>query len=80
MYLRGCFAATRVRTDVTWRWALEMAADISEARPWQGVHGQPTGLVSLESPLGPRREATQAGGGSQPEEQHGLAAEVCMNT
>jgi hypothetical protein len=34
--------------------------------------------VSLESLLGARREATQAGGGSQPGDRHGLAAEVQM--
>jgi hypothetical protein len=32
--------------------------------------------VSCTSPLGARLEATQDGGGSQPEERHGLAAEV----
>jgi hypothetical protein len=32
--------------------------------------------MSLESPLGVRREATQAIGGSQPEERRGLEAEV----
>jgi hypothetical protein len=33
-------------------------------------------LVSFKSPLGARLEATHDGGGSQPEERHGLAAEV----
>jgi hypothetical protein len=28
--------------------------------------------------MGARREATQAGGGSEPEELHGVAAEVLM--
>jgi hypothetical protein len=32
--------------------------------------------MNLESPLGTMREATQAGGESQPEERHGLTAEV----
>jgi hypothetical protein len=32
--------------------------------------------VSSMSPLGARLEATHDGGGSQPEERHGLAAEV----
>jgi hypothetical protein len=32
-------------------------------------------LVSFMSPLGARLEATQDGGGSQPEERHGVAAE-----
>jgi hypothetical protein len=35
-------------------------------------------LVSFKSRLGARLEATQDGGGSQPEERHGLAAEVLM--
>jgi hypothetical protein len=34
--------------------------------------------VSFKSPMGARLEATQDGGGSQPEEWHGLAAEVLM--
>jgi hypothetical protein len=32
--------------------------------------------VRLESPMGARREATHAGGGSQPQERHGEAAVV----
>jgi hypothetical protein len=32
--------------------------------------------VSFKSPLGARPEATHDGGGSQPEERHGLAAKV----
>jgi hypothetical protein len=32
--------------------------------------------VSFMSPLGARLEATHDGGGSQPEERHGMAAEV----
>jgi hypothetical protein len=55
MYLRGRFTATRVRTDPTWRRALELATDNREA-----TH-EPTNHVGLESPMGVRREATQAG-------------------
>jgi hypothetical protein len=61
---------------MSWRRALELAADSREAPTRQGVRWQPTNHVRLESPLGARREATQAGGGSQPAERHGLAAEV----
>jgi hypothetical protein len=32
--------------------------------------------VSFKSPLGARLEATHDGGGLQPEERHGMAAEV----
>jgi hypothetical protein len=70
--------ARRVRADVSVRRALEMAVDSREAAPWQGVRWQSTGLVNLESPLGERHEATQAGGESQPEERHGMAAEVLV--
>jgi hypothetical protein len=78
MYPRGCFAATRVRTDVSWRRVLEVAADRREAAPRHGARYQPTNRVGFESPLGARREATQGGGGSQPEERQGMAVEVHM--
>jgi hypothetical protein len=55
MYLRG-FAATRVRTDVSWRRALELAADSREATPGQSVRWQPTNPVKLESTMGARRD------------------------
>jgi hypothetical protein len=72
----GRFAATRVRTDPSWRRALELAAGSREATPWYGARWQPTYHVRLESPMGARREATHAGGGPQPEERHGLAVKV----
>jgi hypothetical protein len=55
---------------------LELAAGSREASPGQGVRYLSSGLVSFESPMGARLEATQGGGGSQPEERHVLAAEV----
>jgi hypothetical protein len=70
-------AARRVRADLSWRRALEMAADSREAAPWTGIRWS-TIHVSLESPLGARREATHAGRGSQPKERHGVVAEVLM--
>jgi hypothetical protein len=67
-----------VRADLCWRRGLEQAADNREATPVYGVRLQSTSHVSLESPLGARREAMHARGGSPPEERHGLAAEVVM--
>jgi hypothetical protein len=61
---------------MSWRRALELAADSREAAPRQGVRWRSTTNVSFESLLGARRETSQAGGGSQPEERHGMAAEV----
>jgi hypothetical protein len=79
MYMRGRFAATKVRTDLGWRRALELAAEGREATHGQGARWQPTGPVGLESPLGARRETTQAGGGSHHDEKRqGLGAEVHM--
>jgi hypothetical protein len=37
MYLKVRFAATRVRTNLSWRWALELAADSREAPHGQGA-------------------------------------------
>jgi hypothetical protein len=78
MCLRVCFAATRVRTDLSRRRALELVVDSREAALGHRFRWQPANHVRLESPFGARREATQAGGGSQPEERHSLAAEVHM--
>jgi hypothetical protein len=61
---------------VSRRRALELAADSREAPPRYGVRWKSTSLMSFESHLGVRRKAMHAGGGSQPEEPHGLAAEV----
>jgi hypothetical protein len=36
----------------------------------------PTLSMGLEPPLGARRDAAHAGGGSRPEKRHGLAVEV----
>jgi hypothetical protein len=55
---------------------LESAAASGEATPGKGVRRQSTSLVSIESPMGMKREATHAGGGSQPEKRHALAVEV----
>jgi hypothetical protein len=54
---------------------LELAADSWEAALARGSLAIDS-HVSFMSPLGVRLEATQDGGGSQPEERHGLAAEV----
>jgi hypothetical protein len=56
---------------------LELAAEIREA-----THGQRRSLAAAEPyelfrvSLGAKLDATQDGGGSQPRERHGLAAEV----
>jgi hypothetical protein len=71
-------AARRVRADLSWQRALELAVDISEASQGQGARWHLTNHMSLKSPLGARREATQPGGGLQPEERHGMTAEVIM--
>jgi hypothetical protein len=76
MYLRGRFLATRLRTDLSGRRALELAADIQEVAPRHGARRQPTIHMGLEFAMGARREAAQAGGGSLPEERRGMAAEV----
>jgi hypothetical protein len=47
----GCFAATRVRTDVSWRRAFEMAADGMEATQGKGVRWQPIIHIRLKSSL-----------------------------
>jgi hypothetical protein len=62
--------------NLSWWRALELAVDIRKAMPWHAVRWKSTSHVSLESPLGARREAAHAGGGSQPEGRYGLAAEV----
>jgi hypothetical protein len=54
----------------------EATADNREATPWHGVRWQSTSLVSLESSLGARQEATQAVGESKPQQRHGMAAKV----
>jgi hypothetical protein len=69
--------ARRVRADLSWRRALKKATDSwDEAAAGQGTCRPSTSHVSIESPMGARRKAMRAGGGSQPEERHGLAAEV----
>jgi hypothetical protein len=78
MYTRDCFAATRVRADLSWRRASELTADNREATLRHGVRLQLTSHVRLESPLVGRREATHAGGGSEIEERHCVAGEVHM--
>jgi hypothetical protein len=55
---------------------LEQAADSSEAALGTALASSCQPCVSLRSPLGARPDATQDGGGSQPEERHGLAAAV----
>jgi hypothetical protein len=76
LYLMSVSAASRVPAELSLRRALEAAADSWEATLGHGVRSHSTSYVSLESPPGARREGTHAGGGSQPEERHGLAVEV----
>jgi hypothetical protein len=56
----------------SWRWTG------AKQRQGRAFVGNRQSHVSLESPHGARREATHTLGGSQPEERHGLAAEVFM--
>jgi hypothetical protein len=44
-------AARKVRADLTWRRAFELAADSHEAAPRDGVRWQVINPSSLESPL-----------------------------
>jgi hypothetical protein len=55
---------------------LELAADSWEAALGTALASSRQPNESLRSPHGARPDATQDGGGSQPEERHGLAAAV----
>ena len=55
---------------------LELAADSWEAALGTTLASSRQPCENLKSPLGARPDATQDGGGSQPEERHGLAAAV----
>ena len=55
---------------------LELAAASWEAALGTALASSRQPCESLKSPLGARPDATQDGGGSQPEERHGLAAAV----
>ena len=55
---------------------MELAADTWEAALVTALASSRQPCESLRSPLGARPDVTQEGGGSQPEERHGLAAEV----
>ena len=59
---------------------LELAADSWEAALGTALASSRRPFESLRSPLGARHDATQDGGGSQPEERHGLAAAVLWIT
>jgi hypothetical protein len=59
---------------------LEMAADSWEAALGTALASSRQPCESLRSPLAARPDATQDGGGSQPEERHGLAAAVLRIT
>jgi hypothetical protein len=75
-----CFWRRRVRTDQQWDEGVGIGGGQlgSSARARRSlVVASP---VSFMSPLGERPEATQDGGGSQPEERHGLAAAVLRIT
>jgi hypothetical protein len=75
-----CFWRRKVRTDQRWDEGVEAGGgqlgSSARARRSLAVDSH----VSFMSPLGARLEATQDGGGSQPEERHGLAAEVLRIT
>jgi hypothetical protein len=75
-YVMSYLAARRAWAGMSSRRALEMAANNMEAMLGHGGRWQSYNLMSFESPFGARREAAHVGGGSQPEERHGLAAEV----
>jgi hypothetical protein len=74
--LRNVFWRRRVRTDQRWYEGVGanggQLGSSARARRSLAVDSR----VSFMSPMGARIEATQDGGGSQPEERHGLAAEV----
>jgi hypothetical protein len=55
---------------------LEMAADSWEAALGTALASIRRPCESLRSPMGARPDATQDGGGSHPEERHGVAAAV----
>jgi hypothetical protein len=55
-----------------------MAAGSWAAAPGKGARWTTTNHVDTEPPIEGRHDAKQAGGGSQPRERHGLAAEVFM--
>jgi hypothetical protein len=74
--ISGAFGGEEGTADLGWQRALELVADIREAALGKGVCWQSTIHVSLDFSMGARREATQAGGGSQPEERQGLVAGV----
>jgi hypothetical protein len=71
-----CFWRRRVRTDHRWDEGVGAGGgqlgSIARARRSLAVAIP----ASFKSPLGARLEATQDGGGLQPEERHGLAAAV----
>jgi hypothetical protein len=73
---RMSFAVGKVRANLIWRRALELAADSRKAPPKQGARQPSTSLEGLVPPAGAGRDSTHAGRGSQPEERQGLAAEV----
>jgi hypothetical protein len=73
-----CFWRRRVRSAQRWDEGVGAGGgqlgSSAKARRSLAVNS----LVSFASPQGARLEATQDGGGSQPEERHGMGAEVIM--
>jgi hypothetical protein len=53
-----------------------MAADNWKVAPWHGARYVWTHMRDLNLPPGVRRDGTHAGRRSQPEERHGMEAEV----
>jgi hypothetical protein len=78
--MRNVFWRRRVRTDRRWDEGVGAGGGQlgSSARARRSL--EVASPVSFKSPLGARPEATQDGGGSQPEERHGLAAAVLRIT
>jgi hypothetical protein len=74
------FWRRRVRTDQRWDEGVGAGGGQlgSNARARRSL--AVTNTASFQSPLGARLEATHDGGGSQPEERHGLAAAVLRIT
>jgi hypothetical protein len=70
------FRRRRVRTDQWWDEGVGACGGHVRSGARARSSLAVANLASFKSPPGARLEATHDGGGSQPEERHGLAAEV----
>jgi hypothetical protein len=71
-----CFWRRRVRTDQRWDECVGVGGGHLRSSAMARRSLAVASPASSKSPLGARLEATHDGGGSEPEERHGLAAEV----